>query len=169
MSSMNDVLMQMLAGGRAPGMSAANIPEMLATLAARNPQMAPIVQQLQERFAQQSAGPAEVPMEEPEIMEPARTSRRQEELKRVAKRMFVELQAWRARSEMLAEALGACHLCWGEDEGCSYCSGEGCIGTYVIKAQVFEDVVGPAMQQVRQRPPLAKTQSTTKGERSHAI
>jgi hypothetical protein len=176
LNSMTDVVMQMMMGGQPPGgMSAAQLPDVLATLAQQDPRMAPLVQHLQVRLAArnnavEAAVEEEMPISapEPEIVEPVKESGRGQKLKTLAKTMFAELQALRARNDILADALGACHLCWGADEACVYCAGQGQIGAYLIDPKVFEDVIGPATQQVTQRPPLAKPQTINKGEGNHA-
>lgn len=161
MSSMTDVMMQMMMGAQS-GAPGANLPDLLATLAQRDPRMAPLVQQMQARLAarnnavETASDEEQISEPEPEILEPAKPPERGRRLKKLAKTMFAELQALRKRNDTLAVALGACHLCWGEDEECVYCAGEGQIGAFLIDIKTFEDVIGPAVQQVTQRPPLAK-------------
>ena len=48
---MTDVMMQMMLGGQGAGMPAAKLPDLLTTLAQRDPRMQPLVQQLQARLA----------------------------------------------------------------------------------------------------------------------
>ena len=178
MSSMTNAVMQMLMGGLVPGgLPGANLADRLGELARNDPRMAPLVQQLQERLAAKNnvveAAVEDTNTEEPEeqaILEPARDSSRMEELRNLAKRMFAELQTLRVRNGMLAEALGACSQCWGENPACEYCGGDGCTGSYLISPKMFEKVVGPALKQVRQRPPFVHQQNTTnKGEGNHAV
>jgi hypothetical protein len=172
---MTDVMMQMMLGGQQAGITASSLPDLLATIAQRNPRMQPLVQHFQARIAAKEntaetvAEEAEaIPAQEPEIVESVDPNRREQKLKKLTRTMFVEMQALRSRNAMLADALGACHLCWGDDPACAYCAGQGSIGAYLIDPAVFEDVIGPAMRQVLQRPSLAKTQTTNKGERNHA-
>jgi hypothetical protein len=174
LSSMTDVMMQMMMRGQA-GMPAANVSDLLATLAERDPRMAPLVQQLQVRLAARENAPqglteedsAIVPQEQ-EIIEPEKHPARTQKLRKLAKTMFAELQELRSRNDMLADVLGACHLCWGEDATCVYCAGQGRVAAYLIDPKVFEDVIGPAAQQVMQRPQLVNPQTTDKGEGNHA-
>src|SRR5205823_3296661 len=158
-----DVMMQMMLGGQQAGMPAANLSDLFATLAQRDPRITPLVQHLQARIAARENTTETVPEEEspilapePEIVDPVKPIARGEKLKKLARTMFVEVQALRSRNDMLADALGACHLCWGEDQTCVYCAGQGRIGAFLIDPKVFEDVIGPATQQVMQRPSLAK-------------
>ena len=180
MSSMNNVVMQMLAGGIAPaGLSVANLQERLGELARNDARIAPLVQHLQERLAaknnavetaadEELVGEVEQPTAP--IIEPRSPSGRTREYKSLARRMFTELQRVRDRNSMLADALGACGQCWGEDAACEYCSGNGCVGAYLINPKLFESVVGPALEQLRQRPPLLQQKNnTSKGEGNHAL
>jgi hypothetical protein len=171
--------MQMLLGGQANGLaSMGNLKDRLAQLAQSNPQLAPLAQQLQNRFFAAPMSVEEVHGEnsdesdslvEPEILDPVDAPHaKHRKLETLAKRMYSELKVMRGRNRRLAEALGACHFCWGDDQSCEYCSGDGGIGAFQINPKVFTEVVGPAMQQVRQRPPLAKSQTTNKGEGNHA-
>jgi len=179
LSSMTDICMQMLMGGQAPnGLAAmANLKDKITQLAQSNPRLAPLAQQLQERLAAGSRPVEDVPEQageesaepEPEILDPVSTPEGDAgRLKSYAKSMYSELKIMRARNRRLAEALGACHLCWGEDHCCEYCAGDGGIGAFLINPNLFTEVVGPAMEQVRQRPRLAKSQTTNKGEGNHA-
>jgi len=177
MSSMTNAVMQMLMGGAgAAGFSNANLTDRLGELARNDPRMAPIVQQLQQRLAARENVIEAVTADEPaqqkelEIIEPANGSSRNQELKIVAKRMFAELEVLRARNGLLADALGACGQCWGEDASCEYCGGDGRIGSFLISPKVFEQVVGPALRQLRQRPRSVQEKNIThKGEGNHAV
>jgi hypothetical protein len=134
----------------------------LQQIAQNDPRLAPLIQHLQERLTAQHPEPAPAETNEPpqdqdfEATQAARLAKRNKELKRMARSMFDEIQALRARNDMLAAALGACHLCWGEDSECPYCAGAGKVGAYVISLRTFDQVVGPALQQLEQRPRLAQ-------------
>lgn len=171
---MTDAILQMIMA-RTPGMPPVNLADTLTMLAQQDPRMGPLLQQFQARLAASESAAPPVPEDddtgiplEPEIVEPKREVSREQKLRKLAKLMLTELQTLRARNEKLADALGACHLCWGQDEDCVYCSGQGRVGAYLIDAKVFEDVIGPACRQIVQRPPLVKPQTVDKGERSHA-
>lgn len=176
MSSMSNVL-QMMSGGMPGGMSAASLTDQLNEISRRDPRLAPIVQCLQQRLAARAniieAEPVESEPAEPEtaqIAEPSNHRLRDEKLKNLTRRMYAELQMLRTRNGMLAEALGACSQCWGDDRECDYCGGEGRIGSYLISARVFEQVVGPALEQIRRRPQFVQQQITAhKGEENHAL
>jgi hypothetical protein len=172
LNSTADILMQALLARNesGDGSNGASPAEMLAQLAQSNPRMAPIVRHLQERLAGSSRNVDTVPEKDETASEIAKKKKKGElpghnrELESLAEKMFAELEALRARNDMLATALGACHLCWGEDQECSYCNGAGRVGAYVINRNLFEQAIGPAVCQLRRRPQLAKTQTLRKGE-----
>jgi hypothetical protein len=162
--------MQMLLGQQQPGTVSANaiLTDQLAKLAQTDPRIAPLVRHLQERLAARSdavdtsSNDAETaPAKDDEILD---VPPRDQELENLVQSMFAEVKTLRARNDMLATALGACHLCWGEDSNCSYCEGVGRVGAYVINSNLFERVVGPAVRQLRRRPKLAEPQPINKGD-----
>ena len=63
--------------------------------------------------------------------------------------IYAELEELRERNDSLAEALGACHLCWGEDLDCEACGGGGRPGTYLPDADMFRHYVRPAIQRLQ--------------------
>jgi hypothetical protein len=62
----------------------------------------------------------------------------------VIERVYAELEALRERTRVLAEALGACPLCWGEDELCPVCRGRGRPGGRAPDAHLYAELVEPA-------------------------
>jgi len=58
--------------------------------------------------------------------------------------MQVELKELRQRNEVFALALGACH-CWGYEETCAECHGQGSSGYYHCDPQLFEQFIAPAL------------------------
>lgn len=62
-----------------------------------------------------------------------------------------ELSTLRDREDILAEALGACCLCWGEDSQCRACRGRGRPGYAMPDEELFEELVLPAVQMLRAR------------------
>jgi hypothetical protein len=67
-----------------------------------------------------------------------------------------EAQNLGSRLGQLAEALGACGLCWGEDRECRACRGRGRPGYAVPNESLFEELVLPAVRVLRaQRLPRA--------------
>ena len=57
-----------------------------------------------------------------------------------------ELGALRDREDILAEALGACCLCWGEDNQCRACRGRGRPGFAMPDEEAFGELVLPAVR-----------------------
>ena len=77
-------------------------------------------------------------------------------LQRMARSMYAELEELRGRNDMLAAALGACYLCWGENALCEVCGGAGAPGSTPPDAELFAALVVPAarrMQRRRKAPP----------------
>ncbi|MEL7197794.1 MAG: hypothetical protein AAGL10_05700 [Pseudomonadota bacterium] len=54
-----------------------------------------------------------------------------------------------AVNDTLASALGACRYCWGGDDNCAACSGKGKPGSLMPDAQLFRELVVPAVKRVR--------------------
>lgn len=48
----------------------------------------------------------------------------------------------------LAQALGSCSSCWGEDPGCAICSGEGYPGWQKVNKRLFNLYVLPAIEKI---------------------
>ena len=81
-------------------------------------------------------------------------------LQRMARSMYAELEELRGRNDMLAAALGACYLCWGENAACEVCGGSGSPGSAPPDAVLFRELVVPALRRVpRRRAPRAASQS----------
>lgn len=65
--------------------------------------------------------------------------------------MAAELEQLRERSDTLAAALGACYLCWGADESCTYCYGKGRPGAALPDARLFHQLIVPAVRRWQQQ------------------
>src|SRR5262249_639991 len=61
----------------------------------------------------------------------------------------------RARNTVLADALGACPRCWGEDVRCVRCRGRGRPGGRRPDRLLFTEIVEPAIQRATARPASA--------------
>ncbi|HEX7317132.1 MAG TPA: hypothetical protein VF297_24750 [Pyrinomonadaceae bacterium] len=72
-------------------------------------------------------------------------------LRRMARSMYAELEELRGRNDMLAAALGACYLCWGENATCEICAGAGAPGAAPPDGELFREVVVPALRRVQRR------------------
>jgi len=70
-------------------------------------------------------------------------------LRRENRRLRELNDALLAHTEFLAEGIGACPLCWGEDPDCQECGGDGGPGTFVPDRQAFNEFVRPAVETLR--------------------
>lgn len=77
---------------------------------------------------------------------------------------YAELEDLQARNDVLAEALGACHLCWGENLDCEVCGGRGRPGAFMPKPRPYERYVLPAAQRLQRQ---QKYQQQVRQTRSH--
>jgi hypothetical protein len=66
------------------------------------------------------------------------------EVAEVLERLWSELEDLRSRNRLLADALGACARCWGEDELCPVCHGRGRPGGRAPDPSLFAELVEPA-------------------------
>ncbi len=76
-------------------------------------------------------------------------ARRIRALRVLAKRMYVELEALRERSDAFAAAIGACPVCFGDDPLCEECAGNGRPGAVAPDPDAWRQFVAPAVQRVR--------------------
>ena len=65
------------------------------------------------------------------------------------KELQAELEYLRERNDMLALALGACYLCWGEDSDCPACQGKGSPGSIPPEKRVFKRWIAPAIHAIK--------------------
>ena len=106
--------------------------ETLRARAADNPQMAAMMQMMQQQQALPSATPA-------------RESSKAERIREAIKEMREELVELHQRNEDLADALGACPVCWGRVKHCSECRGRGRPGWREPDPELFEEFVAPVI------------------------
>jgi hypothetical protein len=141
-------MLGMLQGGGA-GDAGATLQAQLAGLADANPQLAMILQMLQQRAAPASNEGAEIIDEAVDSAKPAIDPADVLELMQGAEALQAELDALRVRNDTLAAALGACHLCFGQDDGCPGCCGLGKPGWRRPESHAFRRFVVPALQRAR--------------------
>ena len=67
----------------------------------------------------------------------------------VLERLYAELEDLRERTRGLADALGACARCWGEDAVCPVCRGRGHPGGRAPDHGLFDHWVAPAVRRRR--------------------
>ena len=87
------------------------------------------------------------------------------QLKAVMDSMYTELETLRTRNDTLANALGACYLCFGDDPTCPECKGQGVPGSLRPEAATYRQYVAPAVNRVRAtytRPPGGTSPQTRK-------
>jgi hypothetical protein len=145
--------------------------ELLAQLGGSNPMLGFLAQRMAQRAARAPRGetidvePLEVASQAaadspPDVETPAESS----ELFELRERVVVltgEAQTLGTRLGRLADALGACGLCWGEDHGCRACRGRGRPGYALPDEQLFEELVVPALRLLRaNRAPAPRTTVT---------
>ncbi len=61
-----------------------------------------------------------------------------------------ELEELRGKNDILAAALGACYLCWGEDNKCAVCQGKGQPGFLTPEQELFDRIVLPAVRKIQE-------------------
>ncbi len=130
-----DPLLELLDGGALP-----TTDELMARLAEGNPRVAGVLRYL--TMAEQARQHDDEEPEPEPPPEPLDTSA----LRDVVRRLHAEVVELRHRNDLLAAALGACHLCWGEDLTCSRCHGRGHPGALRPEGAAFAEWVLPAVR-----------------------
>jgi len=64
----------------------------------------------------------------------------------IAKRLRGDLEDAKDELYDFAKALGACHECWGEDDRCPICRGEGQSGYFKLNRELFDLLILPALK-----------------------
>ena len=149
MSPVPAELMQQVLAAREQGGGA------MATLLAEHPD--PTVQMLGQLFAlreQERQAEEAAPAEETAPAAPliAVDDPDESRLRRRLERLGREVAHLRRVNDVLAAALGACPLCWGEEPDCDVCGGEGEPGWEAPDRHLFDRLVGPALTRVRPEP-----------------
>jgi hypothetical protein len=73
------------------------------------------------------------------------------QLQHLVETMYDELEELRQRNDELADALGACYLCWGEDPACEVCQGRGSPGAMRPNKEQFTRYVAPALRRFQRK------------------
>ena len=76
---------------------------------------------------------------------PPRDRSRAQRVRAVIQDMREELVELHERNEVLADALGACPVCWGRVRHCDECRGRGRPGWRTPDPDLFEEFVAPAI------------------------
>src|SRR6476469_8860183 len=145
--------------------------DVVAQLAGDDPQAQEVVAALRQRESLAAAAPGE---DEPDDFDddvidvgPTPEDRETADL---LTRLYDEVEVLRARSDRLADALGACRRCFGDDELCPVCHGRGRPGGRAPDPMLFAELVAPATARVS-RPFAAEDArpSTPTRRATHAI
>lgn len=134
----------------APADPLAALKAQLAAQAGDNPALAMLLQFMQQRPAPAAAAPCD---EEPDARS-AREERLQADLDLLVRghaQQAAELDRLRQRNDALAAALGACHLCFGEDAWCPRCGGRGRPASRRPDPAAFERYVRPLLRRLQPR------------------
>lgn len=145
--------------GQPPGPEAAgmSLPDLVEQRLGNDPLAAPLAAALRQReaalaAAEEDDAPAyeEDIAEGPGVITDGRilppTSEQGRHAAVVMAQMYAELECLRARNDLLADALGACPRCWGEDQRCPHCRGRGVPGGRRPDKPAFEQFVVPAVR-----------------------
>ena len=160
-ADLNSILMEALAGGQ--GMSAATTQALLSQLGEDDPTVSLLARYLTQR--QSAEHEDETSSDEEEKTELASCSAELESarvrstetalavrrLREKVEEVYEELEVLRERNDLLAAALGACYLCWGEDSQCYVCAGEGRPGLGSPDRELFTRFVAPAVHSFQRR------------------
>jgi len=122
--------------------SAINPRDMMQKLSAGNPTVAAIMQMME---AQKAAAAAREPVVVEGVVEDVTTP----DLDDLAVQLEVaraEVKLLRERCDTVAAALGACGLCWGQDQSCRACRGHGAPGHCIPDEELFCELVVPAVR-----------------------
>lgn len=121
---------------------------LLSQLGASNPQAAMMLRMIEERNRSRDT---EREQEDLEQAAAAAADRERDllELKETVERACAELDVLRTRHEALADALGACPLCFGSEALCQECHGRGRPGARAPDPTAFRTYVLPAIRRAR--------------------
>ena len=133
----------------------------LAAQAGDNPALAMLLQFMQQRPAPAAAMPCD---EVPDAHSAsAREDRLQADLDLLVRghaQQAAELDRLRQRNDALAAALGACHLCFGEDAWCPHCGGRGRPASRRPDPAAFERYVRPLLRRLQARDAMTAPRAT---------
>jgi hypothetical protein len=144
MDDMTRMLLSRIAGDGAE-IPALSLPDMVEQSLGEDPIAAPLAAALRRRAERAS----EVVEVEPAQPGPPEVSVLADpELADLLERIYAELEVMRERNTTLADALGACPRCWGEDQLCELCRGRGRPGGRSPDAVLFAEFVEPARRRL---------------------
>ena len=129
---------------------------MMDELKRTNPQLAMLAQLMQARTIVPQQVPEDLSAEVADLANRlADAEDRLERMKRQGRRLYEAHQGVTERLADLAAALGACGMCWGEDEFCPSCRGRGRPGMVRPDPELRARLLGPFRKQpeVHAEPP----------------
>jgi hypothetical protein len=132
------LLAQLGGGGDATAMP--SLPDLVERSLGDDPMAAALVDALRRRQAAEAVA-------EPEDEEPSALA--DPEVADLLERLYAELEALRARTAALADALGACPRCFGDDLVCPVCRGRGRPGGREPHPRRFDEMIVPAVRRRR--------------------
>lgn len=77
--------------------------------------------------------------------------------------LYEELESLRCVNDTLADALGACGVCWGGNDNCPECEGYGIAGSEPPDPRLFKRLIAPAFKRVQ----LDKREYPRKTQKRH--
>jgi hypothetical protein len=117
---------------------------MVAERAANNPSLAALMQMMSQRQAEADL-PAESSTPRRASLDLDERTARIDRVRTRVSEMRDELVRLRERVARFAAAVGACAACWGEDDSCASCGGEGAAGWLDPDPMQFTELVAPAV------------------------
>jgi len=147
----SDLLRQVLLARLAGGSGGVSTTDVLTQVLQGDPRFAAVAQVMQAGAVANVASDAEADADVQDGQDTLSDAPDAPAVEAAMREVLDECERLRARSARLAAALGACHLCWGEDASCSYCSGTGSVGTFLIDRAAFDAEIGPALDQLNNR------------------
>jgi hypothetical protein len=132
MDEIAQLLISQLAGGADQPSSLADVVEQSL---GEDPLAGPLATLLRKREASSDANPELDESSDPEIAD-------------LLESLYAEVESLRERVTLLADALGACPRCFGEDDSCPVCHGRGRPGGRQPDASLFLGLVEPARRRI---------------------
>ena len=148
-SRMTELIAQLGAGG---GMPALDPQELLARFGNENPAVKMMLAQMQANGAAQPVvleGQASRANGQTGSQSEGDSATQADGTTAVSEVPDGELQWLRERCVLLARALGACSTCWGTDQSCELCHGDGLPGYGPPDEDLFHEFVAPAIRKMR--------------------
>ena len=142
--------------GAHPADALAALKAQLAAQAQDNPGIALLLQLMEQ---QRPLAEAKVPDAELEVDETSLESVMRADLQTLldsSAQLGVEIEGLQRRNDALAAALGACHLCFGEDGWCRLCGGRGRPGSRRPDADAFNRYVRPTLLRLQRPVPAGR-------------